>query len=341
LTILAEMSLTGDQHEVILRRKTMNKRMFVCGAAAAAWLACLPLGAQEKFPSKPIEVVTHSGAGGGTDITARMMMVHAPGVFGTELVVANRVGGSGAAALAYAAGRPRDGHTILLVTQSHLLTILQGKSPVKYEELVPLARATSDPQLLMVGKNSPLKTAQDFVEAGKARKLKAGITHVGSVDHLTLLSFAKKAGLQPMTAVPFRGGGDIVVNVVSGNIDIGMLNYAEAESQLKAGDARAILALTPQRLKVLPNTPSAKELGLDVDYATVRGFVTLKGVPEDRLKALEEGLVKAMQGQMYTTYIETSGQAPDSVAGRGPWQKQLDSFYAEGQAELKALGLIK
>ena len=111
----------------------MRRRTFVSGAAATAALGLAPSWAQEKFPSKPIEVVTHSGAGGGTDITARMMMVHAPGVFGTELVVANRVGGSGAAALAYAAGRPRDGHTILLVTQSHLLTILQGKSAVKYD----------------------------------------------------------------------------------------------------------------------------------------------------------------------------------------------------------------
>ena len=84
-------------------------------------------------------------------------------------MVANRVGGSGAAALAYAAGRPRDGHTILLVTQSHLLTILQGKSAVKYDEFVALARATADPQVLMVGKASPIKSAQELVAAGKAR----------------------------------------------------------------------------------------------------------------------------------------------------------------------------
>src|SRR5688572_33499801 len=102
----------------------MKRRTFVGGATAAAALGLVPVTAQEKFPSKPIEVVTHAGAGGGTDITARMMMVHAPGIFGTELLVSNRVGGSGAASLAYAATKPRDGHTIMLVTQSHLLTIL-------------------------------------------------------------------------------------------------------------------------------------------------------------------------------------------------------------------------
>ena len=315
----------------------MRRRTFALGATAAAGLGWLPSSAQEKFPSKPIEVVTHSGAGGGTDITARMMMVHAPGVFGTELVVANRVVGSGAAALAYAAGRPRDGHTILLVTQSHMLTILQGKSAVKYDELVALARATADPQVLMVGKASPIKSAQELVAAGKARKLKVGVTHIGSIDHISLVGFARKAGLQAPTPVPFRGGGDIVVNVVSGNIDLGMLNYAEAESQIKAGDVRPLMVLTSQRLKILADVPTAKELGIDADYATVRGFVTLKGVPDDRLKTLEDGLIKAMKGQMYSTYIETSGQAPDSVAARAEWQAQLDAMYREAETELKAL----
>jgi putative tricarboxylic transport membrane protein len=266
------------------------------------------------------------------------MMVHAPGNFGTELVVANRVGGSGAAALAYAAGRPRDGHTILLVTQSHLLTILGGKSAVKYEELVALARATADPQILMVGKSSPMKNAQELVAAGKSKKLKVGVTHIGSIDHITIVGFARKAGWQATTAVPFRGGGDIVVNVVSGNLDLGMLNYSEAESQIKAGDVRPVMVLSNQRLKVLPDVPTAKELGIDAEYATVRGFVTLKGTPDDRLKFLEDNLLKSMKGQMYSTYIETSGQAPDSVAPRAAWQAQLDAMYKEADAELKSIG---
>jgi tripartite-type tricarboxylate transporter receptor subunit TctC len=319
----------------------MRRRTFVTGGAAALGLGCFPAIAQDKFPSKPIEVVTHSGAGGGTDITARMMMVHAAGVFGTELVVANRVGGSGAAALAYAAGRPRDGHTILLVTQSHLLTILQGKSAVKYEELVALARATADPQILMVGKSSPVKNAQDLVAAGKARKIKVGITHVGSIDHITLIGFARKAGLQPPTGIPFRGGGDIVVNTVSGNLDLGMLNFAEAESQIKAGDVRPLMVLSSQRLKVLPDVPTAKELGIDAEYSTVRGFVALKGTPEDRLKVLEDGLLKSMKGQMYSAYIDTSGQAADSVAPRATWQAQLDTLYREADSELKNLTAVK
>ncbi|MCK6449332.1 MAG: tripartite tricarboxylate transporter substrate binding protein [Alphaproteobacteria bacterium] len=323
------------------RSLALTRRAFAAGAAATTALAWSPLRAQEKFPSKTIEVVTHAGVGGGTDITARMMMVHAPGVFKTELAVVNKVGGSGGAALAYANSRPRDGYTIMLITQTHLLTMIQGKAPVKYAEIVALARATDDPQVLMAGKNSPYKTAKDFLEAGKKKSMKYGATQLGGVDHLAVLGFAKKAGQEKPTVVPFRGGGDIVINVVGGNVDVGILNYAEADSQIKSGDVRPLLVLAPKRLGPLPDVPCSKDLGLDASYSTVRGFVTLKGVPEENLKALEEGLVKAMKGKMYASYIESSGQSPDSVVGRKEWQAQLDAFYNEGAEALKSIGLLK
>jgi len=207
---------------------------------------------------------------------------------------------------------------------------------------VPLARATEDPQLLMVGKNSPLKTAQDFIAAGKTKALKYGTTHVGSVDHIGSVAVSRAAKHQPPVIVPFRGGGDIVINLVGGNIDCALVNYAEAESQLKSGDVRALAVFAGNRLKALPNVPTGREIGVDAgSQSTVRGFVTARGVPADRVKALEEGLVKAMQGQMFQTYLENSGQALDSVAGAGPWKSQLDQFMVEGKQTLEALGLLK
>jgi putative tricarboxylic transport membrane protein len=174
-------------------------------------LATAPAAAQEKFPSKPIEVVTHAGVGGGTDLTARMMMVQAPATLGTELVVVNKTGGSGSAALGYADGRAKDGHTILLLTQTHMLTILQGRAGnVKAEDIVGVARATDDPQILMVGAKSPYKTPQEFIEAAKKKSMKFGTTQIGSIDHIAVTGFAGKAGLEKPTVVPFRGGGDII-----------------------------------------------------------------------------------------------------------------------------------
>jgi tripartite-type tricarboxylate transporter receptor subunit TctC len=314
-------------------------------SALSALALCLDVtgtsgaAAQEKFPSKPIEVVTHAGVGGGTDITARMMMVQAPAEFGQELVVVNKTGGSGAAALAYAASRPKDGHTILLITQTHLLTALQGRaSGVKVEDIVAVARATDDPQILMVGKNSPYKTAKEFLDASKQKAMKYGTTQIASVDHIAVLGFAKQAGLQQPVVVPFRGGGDIVINLVGGNIDAALLNFAEAESQIKAGEVRVLLSLSEERNPAVPNVPTGKEAGVPAYYSTVRGFAVLKGTPEDRIKALESGLIKAMNGKFYQDYLKSTGQAAKSVVGRAEWQKQIDDFARTGQEALAAIG---
>lgn len=316
-----------------------KKHMGLIALGAAAFLIT-PAAAQEKFPSKTIEVVTHAGVGGGTDITARMMMVQAPAAFGQELVVVNKTGGSGAAALNYTAGRPRDGHTIMLITQTHLLTALQGRAGgVKPEDIVGVARATEDPQVLMVGKGSPYMTAKEFLEASKTKAMKYGTTQIGSVDHLAVIGFAKKAGLQTPSVVPFRGGGDVVINLVGGNLDAALLNYAEAESQIKAGEVRTLLTLANERLPSIKDTPTAKEIGIDAVYSTTRGFAVLKGVPEDRLKILEQGLVKAMGGKLFQDYLASSGQSQKSVVGREEWQAQIDEFLRTGKDALASIGV--
>lgn len=307
-----------------------------------AVLVAAAVQAQEAFPSKPIEVVTHAGVGGGTDITARMMMVQAPAALKTELVVANKTGGSGSASLGYALSRPKDGHTIMLITQTHLLTLLQGKGAgVKVGDLIGIARATEDPQVLMVGASSPYKTAQDFIAAAKTKSLKFGTTQIGSVDHIAVVGFAEKAGLMKPIAVPFRGGGDIVVNLVGGNLDGALLNYAEAESQIKANEVRALIVFSRSRMGSLPQTPTATEIGIPAVYSTTRGFAVLKGTPEDRIKALEEGLIKSMQGKIYQDYLKSSGQSEGSVVGRTEWQAEIDEFLRTGDVALTSLGIKK
>jgi tripartite-type tricarboxylate transporter receptor subunit TctC len=251
------------------------------------------------------------------------------------------VGGSGAAAMQYMMDKPRDGHVIALITQTHLLTILRSKGKFSYDEFVPLARATDDPQILAVGKGSPYKTAKELLAAAKGKALKYGTSLVGGVDHIAVVSIARSAGMQQPTIVPFRGGGDVVINLVGGNIDCALVNYAEAESQFKAGDIRPLAVFADKPIGALPNVPTGREIGVPGSYSTVRGFVTLRGAPAANLKILEDGLVKAMKGQMFQTYLESSGQAMDSVVGAGPWKAQLDEFMVEGRKTLEALGLLK
>lgn len=319
----------------------MLRRRGLLAGSAALLAAPSTLRAQEAFPSRTIEVVTHAGVGGGTDITARMMMVNAPGVFRQELVVVNRTAGSGAQALQYLASKPADGHTIILVTQTHLLTQLRNAALPQFADLIPLARATADPQFVLVRRDSPFRTPADLVNAGKERSLRFGGTQVGGVDHVTIFAFGRAAGLQRPTLVPFRGGGDIVVNLVGGTIDTAVVNPSEAEAQLRAGELRPLISLAEARLEAFRDVPTAKELGIDTSGYTLRGFCCLRGTPEDRVTRLEQGLIQAMSGPIYRSYLENTAQAPDSVAGRQVWGAQLAAFSREGREALQALGMLR
>jgi putative tricarboxylic transport membrane protein len=313
-------------------------------AAAAALLGLDPAAAQdETFPSKTISMVTHAGPGGGTDITTRMMMVMGRAELGQELVVLNKTGGSGVAALLYAMSQPRDGYTVLTITPSHIFQILQEKVPLKIDELVGIARATLDPQIIAVRADSPIKDLKGLIETSKVKQggLKWGTTFVGGADHIAIHNFAKAAGGIPYVVVPFRGGGDIVTNLVGGNLDVALLNYAEGESQFKSNMIRAIAVLHENRLDTLKDTPTSHEQGIPSSAATVRGFAVLKGVPEERVKALEAGMVKAMKHPVYQVYLGQGGMPATSVVGREEWTKMLRQIYDESKTALTELGILK
>jgi tripartite-type tricarboxylate transporter receptor subunit TctC len=299
-------------------------------------------GAQEQFPSATINVITHAGPGGGTDITTRMMMLRGRRAFDQDMVVVSKTGGSGAAALQYLKSQDCDGHTIMTLTQSHILQIAQNKVPVTIEEVVGLARATLDPQVLAVRADNEIQTLADLVEKSNATGggLKWGTTFVGGTDHIAIHNFTKAAGGIPYTIVPFEGGGDIVTNLVGGDVEVGILNYAEAESQFTAGELRPVAALTEERIDSLPDTPTAKEQGIDAEASTIRGFVTLDCVPEERLAVLEQGLLEAMNHSIYQNYITSSGMPKSSVVGRDEWTAQIRKLYDESQSALKDLGML-
>lgn len=321
-----------------------NLRRCLSFSAAGLLSLCLGMGlaqAEEKFPSKTVEVVTHAGAGGGTDVTTRMMLLRSRRNLKTDMVVVSKRGGGGATAMNYINSRPRDGYTIMTITPTHLLTIARGKSPLKLEDLVGIARATDDPQLLMVKASSPFKTIQDLLAEAKKSSIKMGGTQVGAIDQITAFTFAKKAKIKNPNYIPFKGGGDIVTSLIGGDIQVGVLNLSEAEAQISAGEIRPLVVLAKKRMKPLPDVPTSVELGIDAVFSTVRGFVTLKGVPEDRLATLEKAIVKAMKHKVYMGYLETAGLGADSIVGAKEWNTQIQQLYKDGVVALKDLGMLK
>jgi tripartite-type tricarboxylate transporter receptor subunit TctC len=313
--------------------------LLAAAAAAALVLAVGAAGAGEKFPAKTVDVITHAGAGGGTDVTTRMMMLRGRRVFKNDMAVVNKKGGGGAVAMNYAKAQPRDGYTIMTITPSHLMTIALGKAPITIDDLVGIARATDDPQLLMAKKGT-FKDVKAMIAAAKKRPIKVGGTHVGGIDQVTATTFFNRAGAK-MSYIPYKGGGHIVTNLIGGDIELGVLNLSEAEGQIRAGEIQPLVVLSKKRMGPLPDVPTSGDIGVDAVFSTVRGFVALKGVPEDRLKALEKGVLKAMKHSVYQGYLKTVGLGPDSVVGAADWDAQIKQLYKDGAASLKELGMIK
>ncbi len=325
-----------------ISRSTSRRALGYAVCAALFFVVtALPAYAQDKFPSETIEVVTHAGAGGGTDITTRMMLLRARRELKADMVVVSKKGGGGANAMNYINSRPRDGYTIMTITPTHLLTIARGKSPLKLEDLVGIARATDDPQLLMVKGDSPMKSIQDLIKEAKTRSLRFGGTQVGAIDQITSFTFAKRAGIKNPNYIPYKGGGDIVTNLIGGDIEVGVLNLSEAESQIDAGEIRPLVVLAKKRMAPLPNVPTSVELGINAVFSTVRGFVTLKGVPEDRLKVLEKGVLNSMNHKVYQSYLKTAGLTPESIVNSKEWNEQIQVLYKDGVEALTDLGMLK
>lgn len=296
----------------------------------------------DDYPSKTIEVVTHAGAGGGTDVNSRMMMLRARRELKTDMVVVNKRGGNGALAMQYFKSRPADGYTIMTFTNGHALTMALGKTDLKVEDMRPIARGTNDPQILMVAcKASPYKTSDEFLAGVRETKLKFGTTNIGGLDHITAYIFAKRAGAVQPDIVPFKGGGELATQLVAGSIDVGVLNLSEASAQIDAGDICPMIVLSDARMAPIPDAKTAVEMGVDVQFATVRGFVTHAGVDDAKAKLLEDKMLKAMSHGIYQAYLASSGLDNSSVMAAEPWGKQIKQLLSDLIPAAKEMGLVK
>lgn len=299
-----------------------------------------PAEAQDK---PAIEVVTHAGAGGGTDVNSRMMMIRARRTLKQDMVVVNKRGGGGAAAMNYFLTRPADGNTIMTFTVGHAITMAMGKTPLTVDDMAPIARGTNDPQILMVNcKTSPYKTPEEFVAGMKnGDSLKFGGTHTGTIDHITVYLWAKRLGVAMPTYIPFKGGGELATQLVAGAVDVGTLNLSEAAAPVEAGDICPLVILGEDGMEPIPEAKTAKELGIDLVLSTTRGFVTHAGVDEARRAELEAGIAKAMDHSLYQAYLMNSGLDTTSPQPSGPWGKQIKAMVDEFGPALKEMGLVK
>lgn len=309
-------------------------------ALAALGLATVEAMAQMKF-TRTIEMISHAAPGGGTDITARLVLLEArkANLINQDFVVVYKRAGSGAEAHAYLKAQPADGHTLLAVTQTHLYTIAQGKSPLKIDDLVGVARAMDDPTYMVVANNSPYKTIEDLISASKAKPLNFAVAQVGGTEHIGVAQFAKVTGLQ-YKITPFGSGGQMVNALLSGATDASPLNASEALGQIQEGKFRPLLITYRKRLSDTPDVPTSFEKGWPVSVTTTRGYAVIKGTPPQIVQAWSDIMVKAMQSPEFTKYLKSAGLEPaDNIADAATWDKALKEEYVASAATLNELGI--
>ena len=312
----------------------------IIGAVAAAVALLAGAASAEDYPNKTIEVITHAGNGGGTDVTTHMMMLRARRELGQDMVVVNKRGGGGAVAMDYYLGVPSDGYNILTFTIGHAATLAKGETKMSLDDIRPIARGTDDPQILMV-RCGTYADAADFVAKQKEASITYGTTHLGNIDDVSAFMFTKKGGMMTPKILPFDGGGELATQLVAGAVDAAVLNLAEAGSQIEAGDVCPIVVLAPERMSALPDVSTAEEMGIPVSFSTVRGFVVHADTPDDVAAKIEESLMKAMGHTVYQGFLTSVGLDSTSVAGSDVWGSQLSVMVNDMQSALKELGFIE
>lgn len=318
--------------------------MEILTLACSVAVALTPLAGAafaQEFPSQPVEVVTHASAGGGTDTTARTMLINARKELGVEAFVQIKKGGGGAVAMSYAAGKPADGHTLMAITPSHLITMARGRAPIGIEQIRGVVRSTDDPIVIVVNKASGMASLDDLMAASNTSPIKWGGTQAGGIDHIAAMTFANKSGIK-VSYVPFEGGGAIITNLMGNNIQAAGLNYGEAVDGIESGDFVPVAIMAKKRLAVIPDTPTIAELGIEgVNFSTVRGVVVMADTPDDRVAFLEEKLVASMHDTVYQDYLAGIGLDGDSVTGAEDWDAQIREMYDNIYKTLEELGLRK
>lgn len=322
-------------------RLSILKAGFI-GAALFSGIALQGLAqAQGTYPHKQVTLVTHSSPGGGSDVFLRDLAKHLGPVMGVNFTVENVSGGSGAKAMAYMAKAKADGSVFYATTPTYIQTTLLSAPQFGYQSLEPVAIIFEDPQVVFTRAEAPYQSLSDVVQHSRSNpgKQRWGAANPASLERITLERIMRKAGLK-VAVVPHEGGGDMMINVLNGTLDIGVGELQELQAQLEARKVRVLAVVGEKRIAMLPNVPTAREQGVDVAVRKFRGLAAPKGVPKQTTKALEEGLRKVLVSPEYKkSYAE--GNLIPILLGHEEAIRFTNEFAEDITQNMKELGLVK
>jgi tripartite-type tricarboxylate transporter receptor subunit TctC len=297
----------------------MDRRSFiVTSSAAAAALAARTASAQDSYPTRAITIINPFPPGGASDVVTRPLAAVMEPMVKHPVVIETKAGAAGQVGAQVAASAKPDGYTLL----SHITSIsgfaevdrLFGRAPkFTNADFIPLARFVADPCVLIVNDKQPWKTLKEFVE--DAQKRPNGILFSSSglygALHIPIALFAKAAGDLKMRHLPTNGGGPALTALLGNNSQVLASSVSAAMSQIKAGKARPLALFGGTRSKALPEVPTLKELGYNVEYYLWVGMFAPKGAPANVTTYLRDVLSKAAHAEQFKTALTNLGQELD------------------------------
>jgi putative tricarboxylic transport membrane protein len=317
------------------------------GVVGAAVVALMSPAYAAWEPTKPVEFVVPAGTGGGADQMARLIqgIVIKHKLMKEPLIVVNKSGGAGAEGFLEVKGAKGDPHKIVVTLSNLFTTPLATGVPFNWRDMTPVSMMALDQFVLWVNAESPHKNAKDYLAAVKAagpNKMKMGGTGSKQEDQILTVGMEKATGTK-FIYVPFKGGGEVAVQLVGKHIDSTVNNPIEAVSQWRANQLRALCVFDktrmPYKTKVTDtqswnDIPTCQEAGLPADYVMLRGVFMPAGVTKDQTDFYVNMLKKVRETPEWKDYMEKGAFNQTAMSGE-EFTKWL------GEAENMHRGLMK
>ena len=293
---------------------------------------------ENPYPHDVVTLITHSSPGGGSDVFLRELARHLGPQMGVDFVVENVRGGGGARAMSRLANSPADGSIFYAATPSFIFTSLMSSPANTYEDLDPIVNVFSDQEVVYTRTESPFETLADVIQTARSRRGRWGAATPGSLERQALERLKRAADVDA-AIVSHEGGGDLILNVLNGTLDIGVGEAQEIRSQLDAGRLRLIAVFSETRLPELPELPTVKESGYDIVVTKFRGLMGPRNTPPEIVEAWENAVQEVLENPGYRQVYSRAMLLPTYMP-RTEYASFIDTFATDTETFLRESGVI-
>ncbi|KZB61458.1 Bug family tripartite tricarboxylate transporter substrate binding protein [Thalassospira sp. MCCC 1A02491] len=261
------------------------------------------------FPDRPIQVIVPYSAGGGTDLSLRVLAESFErNVDGATMVVRNQPGGGGSIGTSGAVEARPDGYTLGAGAQGPLAILPHlGGTTYQIDNVEFIGLFGRNLQVMVACKDAPFDNFDDFLEYAKTKAPQIGNSGAGGANHVSAEAFAKAANIK-IESVPFGGSSEARTACVGGHIDAMVASPAEALAQVEAGNVSPLFVMEPERIDLFPDTPTAVEKGIDFTWSSWKGLIGPKGIPAEDLKFLRDALKTTVEDEEFKAKMAEMGE---------------------------------